>query len=264
MGYSVDGAGDVNGDGYDDIIVGAWHYDAGETDEGAAFVFHGSETGISNGTPATAQSRLEGDQEFAEMGVSVGGAGDVNGDGYDDVIFVFHGSETGIIHGTPATAQARIRGDQADAQLGLSVDGAGDVNGDGYDDIIVGAHTFDVGETDEGAAFVFMGSVYGITDASPTMAHARFESNQAGASMGINVGRAGDVNGDGFADVIVGARYYDTDEKDAGAAFIFHGSAGGIENGNPATAHARLEGDQVNGWMGYSVDGAGDVNGDGY
>jgi hypothetical protein len=280
MGGYVAGAGDVNGDGYDDVIVGAWKYDAGETDEGAAFVFHGSEAGISDGTPATAKTRLEGDQAFAEMGVSVGGAGDVNGDGYADVIvgawmydagetdegaaFVFHGSAAGIANGTPAMAQTRFTGEQAGAQMGISVNGAGDVNGDGYADVVIGAHTLDAGESDEGAAFVLLGSKFGIADAAPNTAHARLESNQAEAWMGVNVGGAGDVNGDGFADVIIGARRYDTGKNDGGAAFIFHGSAAGIADGTPATAQTRIFGDQEGALMGYSVDGAGDINGDGY
>jgi len=280
FGFSVAGAGDVNGDGYADVIVGAWRYDAGETDEGAAFIFHGSAAGIADATPATAHTRLEGDQAGAEMGEYVAGAGDVNGDGFADVIvgawhydagetdegaaFVFHGSAAGIVNGTPATAHTRLAGDQAGAQMGISVDGAGDVNGDGYADVIVGAHTLDAGESDEGAAFVFHGSAAGIADGSPATAQARLESDQADAWMGVNVGGAGDVNGDGYADVIVGARRYDAGESDEGAAFIFHGSAAGIADGTPATAQTRLVGDQADAWMGYSVDGAGDFNGDGY
>jgi hypothetical protein len=82
MGISVAGAGDVNGDGYSDVIVGAYQYDNGETDEGAAFVHHGSATGIST----TAATTLENNQAGARMGISVAGAGDVNGDGYSDVV----------------------------------------------------------------------------------------------------------------------------------------------------------------------------------
>jgi hypothetical protein len=280
LGFSVAGAGDVNGDGYDDVIVGAPYYDAGNSNEGAAFVFLGSATGIANGGPATAAAQLESDHVSALLGTSVAGAGDVNGDGYDDVIvgapqynagkahagaaFVFLGSATGIANGTPATAAARLGSNQVSALLGTSVAGAGDVNGDGYDDVIVGAPLYDAGQEDEGAAFVFLGSATGIASGSPAPAAARLESNQVDAYLGQSVAGAGDVNGDGYADVVVGARYYDAGEADEGAAFVFLGSATGIANGSPATAAARLESNQVAAEFGWSVAGAGDVNADGY
>lgn len=87
LGYRVAGAGDVNGDGYHDVIVGAYTYDAGEAGEGAAFVFLGSASGIMRwGNPENADAQLESNQEKARLGQSVAGAGDVNGDGYADVI----------------------------------------------------------------------------------------------------------------------------------------------------------------------------------
>jgi len=276
----VAGAGDVNGDGYADVIVGAPFYDAGQTDEGAAFVFLGSASGIANGNPATAAARLESNQMFGQLGNSVAGAGDVNGDGYADVIvgahqydagqpaegaaFVFLGSASGIASGNPATAATQLESNQESVYFGFSVSGAGDVNGDGYADVIVGARFYESGQPAEGAAFVFLGSASGIASGNPATASARLESNQLFAELGWSVAGAGDVNGDGYADVIVGAYLYSAGESGEGAAFVFLGSASGIASGNPATAAAQLESNQADAHLGGSVAGAGDVNGDGY
>jgi hypothetical protein len=264
MGNSVSVAGDVNGDGYSDVIVGAYLYDNGQANEGIAFVYHGSASGLST----TASATLECNQASAKMGFSVSGAGDLNGDGYDDIIvgadyydngqtnegvvFVYHGSASGL----STTASATLESNQADAQLGYSVSGAGDVNGDGYGDIIVGAYSYDNGQTDEGAAFVYHGSAGGVS----TTASAILESNQADAKSGSSVSEAGDVNGDGYSDVIVGAMYYDNGQTNEGIAFVYHGSASGVNS----AASATLESNQASAYMGRSVSGAGDVNGDGY
>jgi hypothetical protein len=280
LGVSVAGAGDVNGDGYADVIVGAQYYDAGQSFEGAAFVFLGSANGIASGSPATAAAQLESDQANAEFGVSVAGAGDVDGDGYDDVIvgadgydgghsnegaaFLFLGSATGIASGSPLTAATQIEADQANARLGHRVAGAGDVNGDGHADVIVGARNYEAGQAIEGAAFVFLGSPSGVASGSPATAATQLEADQVFAQFGVSVAGAGDVNGDGYSDVIVGARFYDAGQSDEGAAFVFLGSAGGIASGSPATAAVQLEANQDNANLGYSVGGACDVNGDGY
>jgi hypothetical protein len=280
FGHSVAGAGDVDGDGHADVIVGAYGYDAGETNEGAAFVFRGSATGIPDAAAAAAATQLEGNQSGAAFGYSVAGAGDVDGDGYADVIvgaylydsgsqnegaaFVFHGSPTGIDDASPATAATQLESDQADAFFGFRVAGAGDVDGDGRGDVIVGSVLYDGGLADEGAAFVFRGSATGIDYATPATAATRIESNQANAQLGHAVAGARDVNGDGYADVIVTAILYDDGESDEGAAFVFHGSASGIAHGDPGSAAATLQSNQAVAGMGYSIAGAGDVDGDGY
>ena len=232
LGFSVSSAGDVNGDGYSDVIAGAGSFDAGETDEGAALVFHGSSTGVS----ITAAAILEGKQINARMGFSVSTAGDVNGDGFSDIIvganlyddtesnegaaFVFHGSAAGI---NPVAA-AMVQSNQAAAQMGYSVACAGDVNGDGYSDVIVGAWLYDNPEVNEGVAYIYYGSATGIN----TALSALLESNQAASNFGISVAGAGDVNGDGYSDVIVGAEDYDNIETDEGVVFVYHGSITGI------------------------------------
>ena len=264
LGASVAGAGDVNDDGFSDVIVGAPFFDSGQSNEGAAFVYHGSAGGVS----ANAGVRLEGNQTGAELGSSVAGAGDVNGDGDSDVIvgaplfdsgqsnegvaFVYHGSAGGVSE----NADVRLEGNQTGAELGASVAGVGDVNGDGFSDVIVGAPLFNNGQTDEGMAFVYHGSAGGVSE----NADVRLEGNQTGAELGASVAGAGDVNGDGFSDVIVGAPFFDSGQSNEGVAFVYHGSGDGVDT----NAGVRLEGNQTGAELGSSVAGAGDVNGDGF
>ncbi len=121
----------------------------------------------------------------------------------------------------------------------------GEVNVSGISDVVVGAHTFDNPEVNEGAAFVYHGSVTGIS----TTAAAMVESNQASALMGFSVASAGDVNGDGYSDVIVGAYQFDNGQTDEGAAFVYLGNSGGgkrnnlrLYNTNLATTFIKMEG----------------------
>ncbi len=117
-------------------------------------------------------------------------------------------------------------GDREGAYFGTSVAGAGDVNGDGYDDVIVGApdYTSDPdNQSSEGAVFVFYGSPSGLS-ATPDWI---VESNQANAVFGTSVATAGDVDNDGYDDVIVGAPGYSNGEINEGAAFVYYGSAMG-------------------------------------
>lgn len=264
FGISVSTAGDVNGDGYSDVIVGAYQYTNGQSDEGAAFVYHGSAAGLEE----IYSMNMESDQANAILGHSVSTAGDVNGDGYADVIigipgydggqtdegqvYVYHGSATGLSVVPDWTAES----DQAGAELGHSVSNAGDVNGDGFSDVIIGASGYDNDQTDEGRAFVYHGSDFGLSITPDWTA----EADQADASFGYSVSTAGDVNGDGYADVIIGANNYGNGQYLEGAAFVYHGSSSGLF----ITEDWKVESDKTYAEFGYSVSTAGDVNGDGY
>jgi hypothetical protein len=264
FGYSVASAGDVNGDGHADVIVGAFIYDNGQTDEGRAFVYHGSAAGLS----VTPNWMAESDQPGALFGNSVGTAGDVNRDGFDDVIvgapfyengqdvegraFVYHGSVAGLSDTAAWTAESN----QANAWFGASVGTAGDVNRDGYDDVIVGAPFYKNGQDLEGRAYLYHGSPAGLSDTADWTG----EVNHANAVFGESVGTAGDVNGDGYADVLVGARGYSNGQEHEGRAFAYHGSADGLGT----TADWTAEPDRKFAWFGAASGTAGDVNGDGY
>jgi hypothetical protein len=123
---------------------------------------------------------------------------------------VYHGSPTGLNASPLWTAESN----QVYAHFGISVASAGDVNGDGYSDVVVGATNYDNGQTGEGRAYVYHGSPTGLSTSSSWTA----ESNQTSAYFGISVASAGDVNGDGYSDIIVGAYGYDNGETDEGSA----------------------------------------------
>ena len=267
LGAAVALAGDVNGDGYSDVIVGAPFYYNTVGIEGAVFVYHGSLRGLAK----TASWSAFGAQYDARLGASVASAGDVNGDGFSDVIigatafdnplanegaaFVYLGSASGL----SATADWDAYGGQISADFAESVASAGDVNGDGFDDVIVGAPFYDIDSltnTNEGALFVYYGSASGLS----ATADVSIISGQSSALLGMSVASAGDVNNDGFDDVIAGAPFHDNTFADEGAVFVYSGSAGGLS----ATPSWSAFGGKDFAGLGETVASAGDVNGDGY
>jgi hypothetical protein len=190
------------------VIIGAPARDNGQTDEGQAFVYLGSASGLAT-TPAW---MVEGNVAFLGFADAVSTAGDVNNDGYADVLVgticdsngqscegrvrLYLGSLSGL-----STTPAWIgEGNKADAYFGVSLSGAGDVNADGYADVVIGASGYTNGQSEEGVVFVFHGSASGLETNPAVM----IEFNLAFASFGASVAGAGDTNGDGYADIIVG------------------------------------------------------------
>ena len=260
FGYSVSTAGDVNGDGYDDIIIGAYKHDAGGSDAGRAYIYFGGAFFNS-----IADVTLTGAAAVDEFGYAVSTAGDVNSDGYSDVIV---GAPNNVVGGVDAgsayiyfgganmnsTAELILSGIGANDDFGYSVFTAGDVNGDGYSDVIVGAKYNDAGGNNAGRAYVYFGgsSMNSTVDVILT-------GIAAGDQFGRSVSTAGDVNADGYSDVIVGATYNDAGGSDAGSAYIYYGGSS-MNN----TADVVFLGAAVNDIFGNSVSTAGDLNGDGY
>ncbi|HMQ70343.1 MAG TPA: FG-GAP-like repeat-containing protein, partial [Ignavibacteria bacterium] len=247
FGNSVSSAGDLNGDGFSDVIISSFGY-SGST--GKVYVYFGGAV-MNNVSDVT----MTGETTNSSFGISVASAGDVNGDGYPELIVGAYGynSNTGRAYfynyflKNDISAEVIMTGESTSNYFGCSVSSAGDVNGDGFSDVIVGARGYS-GVT--GRAYIFYGglSFDNIADVVIT--------GEASSVLGVSVSSAGDVNGDGYSDVIVGAYFYNSS---TGRAYIYYG-------GSPmnATADVIMNGEAVNNFFGEEVCSAGDFNADGY
>ena len=300
LGWAVAGAGDVNGDGYDDLIVGAPYAGFNSNGAGSAYVVFGHAGAFSH---PLAVSSLDGSNGFHIPGIAAGdkfgwavsSAGDVNGDGYADMLigapeadlshanagsaFVlfgknggFHATEFLLLIGSNGFA---INGAAAYDAVGSSVAAAGDHNGDGFDDLIIGAPYADSTGAKSGKSYVVFGKANGF----PSMLEL---SEMLGGTQGYtllgeiegdysgrSVSGAGDFNGDGYADVIIGADHRNWFTGYHGRSYLVLGKSGvyttymGLQTLNGSNGfrlNSPLEYDE----SGYSVDSAGDINGDGY
>ena len=268
LGFSVASAGDVNGDGFDDIMVGARSNDDNGIQSGRVYLFYGPVQGVLSATNADA---IIVGAAFDEVGRAVAPLGDLNGDGFDDIIlgtdiaggssqgeiFIFNGPLSGTR--TVATADATIIGSFANESFGASVASAGDLNGDGINDVIIGAPRFPLNGADTGRAYIFFGPITGSLVA--TQADAIIFGEAINDDFGVAVAGGNDVNGDGVPDVVVGADQLFA-SAGAGKAYVFYGPLSG--DIQAANADAILIGETNRDLFGASVTSIGDFNGDGF
>jgi hypothetical protein len=265
LGNAVSSAGDVNADGFDDILIGARSNDTNGIQAGRAYLFHGPLEGTHAALEADAI--ISGDS-FDEMGWSVAPAGDVNGDGFDDVLvgawmadlvgraFLFLGPLGGELF--VADADAAFTGVIFSEELGYDVAG-GDLNDDGVPDLILAAPRPPLNGNDPGSVYVFFGPVTGNFFASE--ADVILVGEQDNDEFGTSVG-AGDVDGDGAEDLIVGAHQLFRDAP--GKAYLFYGPLNGAISASNADAILIGEDSdpEDNDLFGEAVASAGDTNGD--
>ncbi|MEP6674928.1 MAG: hypothetical protein ABJA78_07225 [Ferruginibacter sp.] len=299
-GSSVSDAGDVNNDGFDDIIIGA----PGNIDilsstviasVGQAFIYLGSPTGPATSPSITLQSSTTINGLF---GYCVSSAGDINNDGYDDVIvgapadqvtlnfgipfgaisnkigtaYIYYGNATTAsiassavsIHLTAGDFSPSTFGLTLDPLYGFSVSSAGDVNNDGYADVIVGSPLYtDLGTlTVAGRATIYLGSSSGLNTSSPIHRNTGLLSNSL---FGFSVSSAGDMNNDGADEVLIGAPGSLTLVPGlTGKVYVYQGISVPTPGAVSATAVTYSDAALLKTLFGYSVSNAGDVNNDGF
>ena len=283
-GCSVAGAGDVNGDGYDDILIGANGPSYYGNQIGQTFLILGKATGWAMDTYlSTSDASFLGEEKFDYFGHSVAGAGDVNGDGYDDILIGAHGNDDGgsgtgqtyLILGKASGwsmdtdlsgVDASFWGENEMDNSGWSVAGAGDVNGDGYDDILIGALWNDDGGYKAGQTYLILGKPSGwVMHTDLSLSDASFWGENQDDCSGHRVTGGGDVNGDGYDDILIGARWNDESSTDAGRTYLILGKATGWSmDTNLSVSDASFWGEESYDYSGGSIACAGDVNGDGY
>jgi hypothetical protein len=232
FGYSLAAAGDATGDGRDDLLVGAPGVTRGGPDTGAAYLFRGQMAGSM--TAAGAHAILRGVFTNDWAGASLG-AGDLDGDGISDLAIGAWGSDSSadgggavfVVYGPVnhdvnlENAPTIITGAEVGDAFGFSTAIVADINGDGLADLLVGAVGQDGGGPDSGAAYLFYGPVdrEGSADDAAVRLIGEVYDDRAGSS----VTSAGDTDGDGYGDLLIGAPGHDRGGTDSGTAYIICG-----------------------------------------
>lgn len=271
LGYALCHAGDVNADGFADVLVGAPFHSQVERWPGRAYIFYGGPQGLK----PTADWSFRSQQRATSLGGAVAAAGDVNGDGFADVlvseagylerdrqtgrlhhsgrVLAFYGSASGLAREPSWTALSEER---FGSGFGRAISGAGDVNGDGFADVLIGAHKGHEEGREEGKVYLYLGSSKGLASQPAWVARGRVPEGL----FGWSISAAGDVDRDGFADVIIGGARFPGPGTNFIRTWLFRGGASGLREEPDWVVEQNLAFAEP----GVTVKGLGDLDQDGY
>ncbi len=262
FGWSVSASGDVDNDGYDDLLLGAPLENGTNYYLGTAYLFDGQSSGLVDTYSSWSYTAPDDTTNgYGIFGAEVAIVASINNDSYGDVVVgapdynsneglvrVFNGSSSG----PSSSVSQTLYGGSGSPRFGFSISGGGSVNNDSYNDIVIGAPQYSNGQSNEGGIFVFHGSTSGLS----TSYDWKGESDQASAKLGHSVDLR-DWDEDTYYDVCAGAPYYDpTSVTNGGRAVVWNGSSSGINSGTNGTGSNEDEnilGLTSNGNLGYSV-----------
>jgi hypothetical protein len=288
MGHGMDGVGDCNNDGYDDIVITSEFNDQAGSDAGKAYLILGRPSNswdkVANITDAASASFL-GNRSYNLLGINAVGVGDCNNDGFDDfllsaknpgrVIYLIFGRSSDKWHKNVPIEDAAnitilISTEGSPGGTGRYMSGLGDVNKDGLDDFAFGAYKDNEGGTQAGQVFVFFGRNATQWPSTPTTvfaadyANASFIGESSNEQAGYSISGAGDINGDGYNDILIGA----AGESNKGKTYVIFGRVyGWVMDQSLSQANLIVRNDDPydpKGYFAFDVSGLGDINEDGY
>lgn len=278
-GYKV-ASGDLNGDGYDEVIIGAPYADIDGVEKGAIYIVYGSSDPLTNLSLDSDQVvTYYGEGQYDWAGIGIAANGDLNDDGYDDLLvgatqntveaddyfgaaYIIYGQANALTGGNLGDT-VKLSGTGFHEFAGYAVNYIGDVNGDGYEDMGVGAPAYTGDLSAKGEVYVVYGKSAQYTDTTLSGAGVRIEGENAGDNLGGTLSAVGDLNNDGYDDWMVGAYGYNIDAvSDTGTVYIYYGQAEYYDAGTISAP--QLQGVAGNDGLSYLVSNGGDLNSDGY